>query len=218
MQRTLRKARNRMPKLSTLWKDIEENAGGGFSDIEPGMYELVVTECTAHPDNKGYNGEPKPYFELAWDVASGERKGIYATSQYPPTTRLYWSDKALGFLKHRLHVLADWNPGFKSTVAFETDQWSQFVGKHFGAVVRKRLFTAGPNSKNPGADRYSMEVAAWLSPDDFKAQNFNRSLLEDNDQRSNKDSQPAAQQDAASVPDTFDSGTSADVYDEDIPF
>ena len=202
-QPTLRERKAKMPKLSTLWKDIEEMEGGGFSDIEPGLYELVITACT--PNDR------EQYFELTWDVASGERKGAYANSQYPPTTRVYWRDKALGFLKHRLHVLADWNPGFKSTVAFETDQWHEFVGKRFGAVVRKRLYTAGPNSKSPGADRYSMEIAAWLNPEDFKAEKFNKSLLEDRDQRERKAEQPAAQ-----VPDDF--GGAGDVYDEDVPF
>ena len=201
-----------MPKLNTLWKNIEEMSGGGFSDIEPGAYELVITGCTPH--------ESEQYFEIAWDVAAGERKGAYANSQYPPTTRIYWREKALGFLKHRLHVLADWNPGFKSTVAFETDQWGQFVGKRFAAVVRRRLYTAGPNSKNPGADRYSMELAAWLNPDDYKAGNFNHDLLADNDQRNRvAQAQQSAQPTQQQVPSTFQQpATETDIYDEDVPF
>ena len=195
-----------MPKLSTLWKDIDEMSGSGFSDVEPGLYELVITKCEPHDDQQ--------YFEIAWDVATGERKGAYASSQYPPTTRVYWRERALGFLKHRLHVLADWNPGFRSTVAFETDQWQQFVGKRFGAVVRKRLYTAGPNSKNPGADRYSMEIAAWLNPEDFKAGKFNKNLLNDNDQRE-QGALPTQQQ---TVPADFGAQPVADVYDEDVPF
>lgn len=191
-----------MPKLNTLWKDIEEMKGGGFSDIEPGAYVLVVTACTAHPDEQ--------YFEIAWDVAEGERKGAYATSQYPPTTRLYWREKALGFLKHRLHVLADWNDGFQPTVAFETDQWQQFVGKRFGAVVRRRLYTAGPNSKSPGADRHSMEVATWLSPDELRAGDFNQDLLKDNDQRERVSQAPVQ------APATAQQAV--EVYSEDIPF
>lgn len=199
-----------MPKLGKRWNDIDEMSGG-FSDIEPGAYVLEITKCMPNVAEQ--------YFELTWDVAEGERKGAYANSQYPPTTRVYWRDTTLGYLKHRLHVLADWNPGFKSTVAFEGDQWGLFVGKKFGAVVRKRLYTAGPNSKNPGADRYSMEVALWLSPEDFKAGKFNKSMLEDNDMRDKSAvAQAPAQVPAppASVPNTY--APAAEVYDEDIPF
>lgn len=191
-----------MPKLNTLWKDIDEASGGGFSDIEPGAYVLTITACEGHPNDE--------YFEITWDVAEGTRKGAYAASQYPPTTRIYWREKALGFLKHRLHVLADWNQGFQPTVAFDNDQWGQFVGKRFGAVVRKRLYTAGPNSKNPGADRYAMEVAAWLSPEDFRAGKFNADLLKDNDQRTK--AEQAAPTPPVQAPEPLD------LYAEDVPF
>jgi len=210
-----------MPKLAEItkkhdikWSDIEEMSGAGFSDIEPGLYELVITDCEAH--------EKDEYFQISWDVASGEFKGNYGNSQYPPTTRIYWKEKAVGFLKHRLHVLADWNPGFKSTVAFETDKWDEFKGKKFGAVVRRRLYTAGPNSNNPGADRISMEIAQWLSPEDFKAKNFNQSLLKDNDQRDtdaiarNQQSSKPSLGNVVEVPDTY--GQETEIADDDIPF
>lgn len=207
-----------MPRLidiakntTTRWADVQEMSGGAFSDIEPGAYVLTITSCTANPQEQ--------YFEVAWDVAEGERKGAYAMSQYPPTTRLYWREKALGFLKHRLHVLADWNEGFKPTVAFEEDQWGQFVGKRFGAVVRRRLYTAGPNSKSPGADRHSMEVALWLNPADFEAKKFDPGLLADNDQRQ-RGAQAQPEQ-VAQVPQDFGGATAeqqTDVYDQDIPF
>jgi hypothetical protein len=196
-----------MPKIPMKWAEIDEMSGGGFSDIEPGMYELVITDCVAN--------EKDEYFEISWDVASGDSKGNYESSQYPPTARIYWREKALGFLKHRLHVLADWNPGFKSTVAFETDQWSDFKGKRFGAVVRRRLYTAGPRSKNPGADRTSMEIAQWLNPEDFKAKNFNPNLLNDNDQREKPTAQQTAMPTVATVTETY---AADDMYDEDIPF
>lgn len=209
-----------MPKLSDIagemkkWSDIDEMSGAGFSDIEPGTYELVITDCEAHDEDE--------YFQISWDVASGECKGNYGSSQYPPTTRIYWKQKALGFLKHRLHVLADWNPGFKSTVAFETDRWDEFKGKRFGAVVRRRLYTAGPNSNDPGADRTSMEIATWLNPEDFKAGNFSQSLLKDNDQRdadaAHRDRQGSkpSLNDVVEVSGTY--GQEVEIADDDIPF
>lgn len=209
-----------MPKLSDIagemkkWSDIDEMSGAGFTDIEPGLYELIITDCEPH--------EGEEYFQISWDVASGEFKGNYGSSQYPPTTRIYWKQKALGFLKHRLHVLADWNPGFKPTVAFETDRWDEFKGKRFGAVVRRRLYTAGPNSNNPGADRTSMEIATWLNPEDFKAKNFNQNLLKDNDQRDadaverNRQKSKPSLNDVVEVSDTY--GQEVEIADEDIPF
>jgi hypothetical protein len=190
-----------MPKMN--WSAIEESTGG-FADIEPGAYTLVVTKVEPH--------ERQQYVRLCWDVAEGERKGAYAQSQYPPSDVLSWKDAALGMLKHKLHVLADHNPGFQSSVAFDNDDWQAFVGKRFGAVVRRRLYTAGPNSKSPGADRHQMEIAAYLSPDDLAANKFNRNLLEDRDQR---DPQAKA---AAEQRQMLDAGASAEIADEDIPF
>lgn len=213
-----------MPKLGditkrfTKWSEISEMEEGAFGDIEPGLYTLVITACEA-----SYKDE---YFTIEWDVADGECKGNYSKSQYPPSTRVYWKGNALGFLKHKLHALADWNPGFKPTVAFETDQWEDFVGKRFGAVVRRKLWTAGPNSNKPGADRKGVEISAWLLKEDYEAGNVNESLLADNDMRDTSGgatvstgfaAQPQQQSQAAvAVPDSY--GGTEDVYDEDVPF
>lgn len=195
-----------MPKLKKAWKSIEETSGGGFSDIEPGAYVLVITKVEPH--------EGQEYARVFWDVADGPCKGNYAQSQWPPTDVLSWKDTALGMLKHKMHVLADWNEGFQPTVAFDGDQWQLFVGKRFGAVVRRRLYTAGPNSKTPGADRTSMEVAAWLSPEDFSAGKFNERLLADRDQRDKGAAQPTPTLVQAPTAPT----DALDLYAEDVPF
>ena len=193
-----------MPKLKKKWNEITESTGG-FADIEPGAYMLVITGFKPFESNE--------FVSLQWDVAEGPAKGTYAQSQYPPSDVISWKETALGMLKHKLHVLADCNPGFQPTVAFENDRWQDFVGKKFYAVVRRRLYTAGPNSKTPGADRTSIEVARWLKPDEYRDQSWPESLLADRDQRT-KDQQP--QQTVAQVPSDF--GGSTDVYDEDVPF
>lgn len=192
-----------MPKLKKKWNEIEESTGA-FSDIEPGAYKLVITKVEPN--------EGMEYARIYWDVAEGPSKGAYAQSQFPPSDVLSWKDTALGMLKHKLHVLAESNAGFQPTVAFDSDDWQAFVGKSFGAVVRKRLYTAGPRSKNPGADRESVEVAAWLMPDDLAAGKFSENLLKPRDTR---EKQP---QQAASVPDTYQPATTPDLYGEDIPF
>lgn len=192
-----------MPKLKKKWNEIEESTGG-FSDIEPGAYVLTVTGMDPH--------ESQEYVRLYWDVADGPHKGAYAQSQYPPSDVLSWKESAYGMLKHKLHALAEANTGFQPTVAFESDDWNQFRGKRFYAVVRRRLYTAGPNSKNPGADRTAIEIARWLKPDEYESGSWPKSLLEDRDQR-DKSSQ---QSQVAQVPTDF--GQVTGVYDEDVPF
>ena len=192
-----------MPKLKKKWNEIEESTGG-FSDIEPGAYVLTVTGMDPH--------ESQEYVRLYWDVADGPHKGAYAQSQYPPSDVLSWKESAYGMLKHKLHALAEANTGFQPTVAFESDDWNQFRGKRFYAVVRRRLYTAGPNSKNPGADRTAIEIARWLKPDEYESGSWPKSLLEDRDQR-DKSSQ---QSQVAQVPTGF--GQVTGVYDEDVPF
>lgn len=209
-----------MPKLDTLWKDIEESAGGGFSDIEPGAYVLTITGCNADRFEEALKraggrlsdvSDGDKYFEITWDVAEGPRKGAYAKSQYPPSARIYFTKRSEGFLKHRLHMLADWNEGFQPTVAFDNDQWQQFVGKRFGAIVRRRLYTAGPNSKTPGADRHSMDIAAWTSPEEHRSGKVNPDLLKDLDQRT-------AEPQAAPVQAPVQAVDPLDLYAEDVPF
>ena len=192
-----------MPKLKKKWNEIEESTGG-FSDIEPGAYVLTVTGMEPH--------ESQEYVRLYWDVADGPHKGAYAQSQYPPSDVLSWKESAYGMLKHKLHALAEANTGFQPTVAFESDDWNQFRGKRFYAVVRRRLYTAGPNSKTPGADRTAIEIARWLKPDEYESGSWPKSLLEDRDQR-DKSSQ---QSQVAQVPTGF--GQVTGVYDEDVPF
>lgn len=199
-----------MPRLSEAWNKIQESTGT-FSDIEPGGYVLVITKV--EPIDR------QQYARFYWDVAEGPSKGAYAQSQWPPSDIVSWKDTAYGMLKHKMHVLADSNPNFQPTVAFDNDDWQQFVGKRFGAVVRKRLYTAGPNSKNPGADREAVEIAGWFTPEQIAAHDYSDSLLQPRDQREQGAVRPGVGGGTVvtSVPDSFQP-SSSEVYSEDIPF
>ena len=193
-----------MPKVNL--NDVQESTGG-FADIEPGAYVLVITKMEPVPD--------KEFVRIFWDVAEGPSKGAYAQSQYPPSDVMSWKESALGFTKHKLHVIADSNSATQEAVeqAFQMDDWNRFVGKRFGAVVRRRLYTAGPNSKTPGADKTSVEVAAWMTPAELAEDKWSKTLLNDRDQRTKQDAQPQA---PAAVPESF--GSSDEFASEDIPF
>ena len=195
-----------------------QESTGGFSDIEPGAYKLVITKV-----------EPKvaqEYVRIYWDVAEGPRKGAYAQSQYPPSDVLSWKESAFGMLKgklhriwqcnpQRLHASNDANGKFLMVDEFEAENFDALVGCRFGAVVRRRLYTAGPNSKTPGADRTAIEVARYLTPDEYRDNDWPESLLQDRDQR-DKTQQAPVQQQVAQVPQTF--GEVQGLYDEDVPF
>ena len=208
-----------MPRLLDILKSADESTGG-FSDIEPGAYALVITNVDVVSS--------KSYVRIDWDVLSGDHKGNYAKSQYPPSDFISWSDKALGMYKHKLHILADANPNrlhaindesgkFASLREAEEDNWEALVGCRFWAVVCRRLYTAGPNSKNPGADRTQMRVSAWITQEEFDKGSWRKSLMADKDDRENGGTQQVDMQQEVQVPDSYDAGA-VDIYDEDIPF
>lgn len=196
---------------------------GGFEELEPGAYKLVITK--AEPMHRG------EYVRIYWDVADGEHKGIYASSQYPPTDVLSWKDSALGMLKHKQRVLCQCNPRSLTAVSDDNGEFvgcKEFVdhvdnkgsfgflvGLRFGAVVRRRLYTAGPNSKAPGADRTSIEIARYLSPQQYADHDWPESLLKDHDQRDKMATETGHEVTSAA---TYQQSASIDLYDEDVPF
>jgi len=200
-----------MPNIDL--SNVFENTGT-FADIKPGAYTLVITKVEPHPEDE--------FVRLYWDVAEGPCKGAYAQSQYPPYEVLSWKQGALGYTKHKLHVIADSNGATQQQVeqAFQMDDWKRFVGKKFGAIVRRRIYTAGKNSKTPGADKYAIEVSAWLTPAEIAEDKWSKSLLNDRDQRDkSQTAQTEPQTQVATAPADFAvDSANADLYAEDIPF
>ena len=127
--------------------------------------------------------EGRDYAFFEWDVAEGPDAMHYANANFPPRDVVSWKERALPMLKHKLHVLADSNPGFDAEGAFYRDQWEQFSGKQFGAVIRKRLYTYN------GQDREGVEVGRWITPDEVRAGQWKP--MEPRDTRTAKPAQPA---------------------------
>lgn len=139
---------------------VQERTGAIAYDVEPGGYVAVITDYDEQAD--------RMFVKFSLDIAEGPHKGIYARSQYPLSDVVSWkSEAAQGMAKHKLHVLADSNPGFDSATAFLTDDWKQFVNKVVGIVVRERLFT-----KSNGEDGHGVEVAEMVTPDAIRAGDF----------------------------------------------
>lgn len=212
-----------MAGLMAKLAGIKESAGGGFEELEPGAYKLVITRAEPMHDRE--------YVRIYWDVADGEHKGMYAKSQYPPSDVLSWKDSALSMLKHKQHCLCDCNPSRLTAVnndggefvacrefAEHADGKGNFaflVGLRFGAVVRRKLYTAGPNSKTPGADRTGIEIARYLSPQQYADHDWPESLLKDHDQRDKMAKETGEEVTSAA---TYQQSASVDLYDEDVPF
>lgn len=190
--------------------NVTESDGARSFDIEPGAYVLFVTRVEPHPERE--------YALFEWDVADGPDAMHYANANFPPKDVVSWKERALPMLKHKLHVLADANPGrlhayadnkgkFAGITEFDNDQFDAFVGCVFGAVVRTRYYT-----NKSGEDKSAPEVGAWKSPDDIRAGKWTQ--MEPRDTRTGAKAKPAP---AAPTKAAYDS-SAADVYDEDVPF
>ncbi len=188
-----------MPNVN--WSTVEESAGGTFRMPEPGGYICVITGVKSVPE--------KQYVGIMWDIAEGEFKGCYESSQYPPMDIMSYKPNALPMTKHKLHVLADDNAGFRSSAAFNSDNWDAFVGKRFGAVLRKRIYT-----KKNGQSGEAIEIGAWKRCDEIRSGQWKPMAPRDQTTGGNGGTAPIPT--PAQAP-TYDAAK-ADVYDEDIPF
>lgn len=183
-----------MPKIN--WGAVEESAGGeGFRMPEPGGYVCRITRVEHVADRQ--------YCRVYWDVAEGDCAGCFADSQWPPSDVMSYKPNALPMTKHKLHVLADDNPGFRPSVAWDNDDWAAFEGKAFGAVLRKRLYT-----RRDGTDGEGVEIGAWKRADEIRSGQWRP--MAPRDQRTTQAQRPP-------MAPTYDA-KAADVYDEDIPF
>lgn len=192
-----------MPKIDEkAYNEAAESTGGGISQMEPGVYRLrIMAIRTAGKDRDGKDVDyinDKQYVKLIYDVASGEHAGRYSDDYYAGEDRDYahcdyLSWKNLGFLKSKLNILTETNPGFDAKAAFDGDNWEQFIGRDFYVLMDGTVDT-----NDRGYDRWILDIGQWLHEDDAVCGNHREPKITDN---------------RTAVPDT---STSA-VYD-DIPF
>lgn len=188
-----------MPHID--WNGVEEREGaGGVETLPSGAYECVVTKAAYKRSKQG-----NPYLELVWDVASGPSKGFFSAKffsnkDFRHNDVLSLSGNAMGFTKHKLHCLADANPGFMPTTFVERDESQPFVGKRCFLLLQERRYSYN------GRDQSEVRVVRWLKPEDFKAGRFE--VPETLDER---DAAPVSAVPAPPMPEAV-------LADEDIPF
>lgn len=188
-----------MPNIN--WDDVTESRGGGVSILPSGAYKCAITKAEFVKTKKGAAA-----LLVLWDVADGEHNGHFSDpffegKDFRHNDYLMLEGKALGMTKHKLHALADANPGFKPTAAIDADQAQPFVGKTAYLLLQERKYTYN------GRDQSEVRVVDWLSPDEFRAGDFK--VPDTIDERAQQ-AAPAAVH-APSAPVT-------DVADDDIPF
>ena len=188
-----------MPNIN--WDDVTESSGRGASVLPSGAYKCVITSAEFVKTKKG-----SAALLVLWDVDDGEHKGHFSDSVFDNTPfrhndYLMLEGKALGITKHKLHVLADANPGFKPTVAISQDKAQPFVGKTCYLLLQEHKYTYN------GRDQSEVNVIRWLSPDEYRAGDYKvPDTIDDREVQAT----PATVH-APSAPVT-------DVADEDIPF
>lgn len=162
--------------------EAKQGGGGGFAQMEPGVYELYIqairTEWTKK-DGTVTKGEESKCVKVIWDVASGDFEHRFTEAYFVDwdgkpdeekdfmhSTMLSW--KNMAYLKGRFQALDAANPGFSALAAFAAipdrnmtpDMWNQFVGKRFWAVVDGTVTL----NKN-GYDKWALEPNAWITPE-----------------------------------------------------
>lgn len=188
-----------MPKIP--WNDVTESRGGGVSTLPSGAYKCQITKAEFVTTKKGAAA-----LVVVWDVAEGEHKGHFSGAffegkDFRHNDYLMLEGRALGMTKHKLHALADANPGFKPTAAIDADQAQPFVGKTAYLLLQERKYTYN------GRDQSEVRVVDWLSPDEFSSGDYK--VPETLDEREAQAAPAAVHAPSAPV---------MDVADDDIPF
>ena len=166
-----------MPKID--WDNTEESTGTKQADLPAGGYVCQITKADFVKTKKGQDA-----LVIVYDIIEGEHKGyftadFYADKDFRHNDWLMLEGKALGITKHKLHMLADSNPGFDGQSAINADQAQAFVGKLAGLVLSQRLYTY--NGKNYAENR----VYEYKAVDDIRAGKFEVPAIIDDRQQIN---------------------------------
>lgn len=192
-----------MPKID--WGSVEETeSAGGVDTLPSGAYECVITAASYKRAKNSNN----LMLELVWDVAEGPKKGFFATDffankPFRHCDRLMLEGGGLGFSKHKMRCLADWNPNFKPSAAIDRDEAQPFVGKRCVLLLQERKYTYN------GRDQSEVSVVGWLDPQKYRAGDYEVPEMVDDRERG-----------AASAPVAAPPAPAPDpqLADSDIPF
>ena len=180
-----------MPKIDRneyMSATAKQGGGGGFAQMEPGVYELYIQAIRTEWDTKNghTNGLDKQCVKIVYDVASGQFEKNFTDAyfvdwegkpnpefDYRHSCFLSW--KKLDYFKGKIEALNAANPGFDALAAFEADQWQMFLGKRFWAVLDGTV-----SLNDNGFDRWTLDVGAWITPEQARTGEHPAPVVTDN--------------------------------------
>ena len=158
------------------WEEVEESKPTTM--LEPGGYVCRIVAVEDVPS--------KEYLWIVYDVAEGERAGVYAglpkSDDWKHRFTRSYKDTARGMFKAFVNRVEESNPGFK----WDGSDERQFVGKIVGLVFQKEQYT---NDK--GDDKERTVVVGVESADDIRKGGYY--MPEPKDRRMTVESAAAAQ-------------------------
>lgn len=160
-----------------------KQGGGGFAQMEPGVYELYIqairTQWTKK-DGTVTDGIANKCVRVVWDVASGPFEKKYTEAYFVDwegrpsedkdfmhSDMLSW--KNIEYFKGKMEALNAANSAFDALAAFtgipdeearDPRRWGMFVGKRFWAVVDGEV-----SLNDNGYDKWRLEIGAWITPE-----------------------------------------------------
>lgn len=161
-----------------------QESHGGVEILPPGGYVCTIVRVTDKPDERNKAGEVSPRLEVVFDVSEGDYAGFFAEESKNPgddwkhTLELYYGGRAKGRFKAFDEAVKASNPGFAGIEAYGWDERC-YVDKLVGLVIGHRLYTAGPKSNNPGADRTALTLSDSLAVAEVRAGNFKVPAVQD---------------------------------------
>ena len=175
-----------------------KQGGGGFAQMEPGVYELYIQAIRtswSKKDGSVTDGVANKCVKVVWDVASGPFEKKYTEAYFTdwdgrpdPDKDFMHSDilswKNLDYFKGKMEALNADNDAFDALAAFmgipdeearDPQRWGMFLGKRFYAVL------GGSVSLNDnGYDRWTLDVQAWITPEQARTGEHPEPKVEDN--------------------------------------
>ena len=173
-----------------------KSRGGGFEQMEPGVYELYIQAIRTEWDTKNghTDGLKKKCVKVVYDVASGQFERKFSDAYFMdwdggpnPEKDFAHSDimswKNLDFLKGKFRALDAANPEFDSYAAFyaipddayNPAQWGAFVGKRFWAVIDGEV-----DLNDNGYDRWRLDIGEWITPEQARSGEHSEPKVTDN--------------------------------------
>ena len=189
-------------KANPNWDSITASNGGG-GILPEGGYAVRIDAVKDKTD------EAKPHLDFVYNPYLPDEKRFFygPDAQDWQRTLSIYVNSDFGWQRYKMLVecieASEGNNGFRYDASRDGAEQT-LAGKWVGMVLRHRLYTKGPGSKNPGSDGTSIDLQHICTVQAIREGDFPTPVTKD-------DRNPAAK--PAGAP-----AAAPDVYDADVPF